>query len=567
MPSLVQAAALASQGAQILTDNSSSNPASSSGDAEGDERGFSSHLEAQQRGNQKTATHAKSEPENRLAHSAGKSATTASEAESSSSRESAEGSGGSQTADKSPVASRHGGGDPLEADSKSLGAPDNKGLQNVPAIDLLNMAIEAPFATMGEQVRSILAVDTAIDVETIARNDTPDLALSGNESPSGDELLPQQMVGLVAEPVIEGPVETAAVLFEMTDADLELAPVGDELVPATEVNSAQVAAALRLGEGVKVSDTEVVSPAPVSQIQTSELSARAGAVLSGVAPELVRGPSNKQASALSEVLGNEVDADLELGLNPGKAVKSSLLEGSTHKLPTTTQVVTETLSNSSGPKDNFEQVRQNIMAALSGKSEALSPGSLAVVSGGNEAGEGPGQGLSFSNVSSTLVAAGAESAKYTATQESTPPRFFTLQTLAGQSGWDVEVGNRIRWMVGQNNSGVELRLNPPELGSIEVKVASEGERTSVTFFAANPAARDALELALPRLREMFADSGMQLANADVSDQSLQQDPEQLSGSEGFAADGDSGEEMMLEAGPGLILEGQAEGRGVIDYYI
>ena len=162
---------------------------------------------------------------------------------------------------------------------------------------------------------------------------------------------------------------------------------------------------------------------------------------------------------------------------------------------------------------------------------------------------------------------GAESAKYSATQETAPPRFFTLQTPAGQPGWDVEVGNRLRWMVGQNNSGLELRLNPPELGSIEVKLATEGERTNVTFFAANPAAREALELALPRLREMFADSGMQLANADVSDQSLQQEREQLADSGSLGSDGNGGEAMVLEAEPGLIAGGRAESRGVIDYYI
>jgi len=579
MSSLVQVAAPASSGAQMLTGNSPSTSASPSGDTESGERGFSSHLDAQQRGNQKTASHSKREPENRPAETAGKSSATAAEAERSSPEESGEGSS-SKAADKGLVASRHAGADASEAGSKQSGVVSNKGAQNASAIGLSNLAIEAPFATKGAQVRSILAADTATSVESSASNETPavsvdttGLAVSGNESPLGDDLLPQQVLGLVTEPVVEAFVETVPVLFEMAGADLELVPLDNELVPATvlpvaaEVSSAQVAAALRLGEGVKAGDAAVVNPAAVSQTPTSELSTKAGAVLSGVAPELVRASPGKHVSALSQVLDNEVDAELELGLNPQKPVKASLLEGSTPKLPATTQAVTEALSNGSGPKDNFEQVRQNIMAALAGKPEMSSPVNLAVPGGGQEMSEAPAQGLNFSNFSATLAAAGAESAKYSATQESTPPRFFTLQTPAGQPGWDVEVGNRIRWMVGQNNSGVQLRLNPPELGSIEVKVATEGERTSVTFFAANPAARDALELALPRLREMFADSGMQLANADVSDQGLHQEREQLSGSEGFSAGGDTGETMILEAGSGLVSEGQAEGRGVIDYYI
>ena len=89
----------------------------------------------------------------------------------------------------------------------------------------------------------------------------------------------------------------------------------------------------------------------------------------------------------------------------------------------------------------------------------------------------------------------------------------------------------------------------------------------MTFFAANPAARDALEAALPRLREMFAESGMELANADVAERDLPQERESLSDFESFASGGDTGEAILLEGEPGFAPGAQAEGRGVIDYYI
>ncbi|RLA41816.1 MAG: hypothetical protein DRQ64_01270 [Gammaproteobacteria bacterium] len=562
MPSLVQVAAPASQGAPMLTGNQSSASASSTG--EGRERAFSNHLKAQQHGNQnKASDHASKESE-----SAGKPATASAEADSSIADE-----GRDHVASKAADAGANARKDSSEAGSQASDERDvlvNSGLQNAPAKGLEDQIIEAPLATMGEQVLALLAADDAASFDSAATSDSPvnslAMAAGGNESPPKDGLLPQQAVEHLIEPLTEESVATARAIFELEGAKLELPVVDGEVLTATAqqiaagVSPAQVAAALRQGEQV--------SSTPVSPAQTGELLARPNPALLNATPELLRTAPGKQSLVLSEMLDNEVDADLELGLNPGKAVKASLLEGSTPKLPATTQVVTEALSNGSGPKDNFEQVRQNIMAALAGKSEIPNPVNLAVSGGGHEASEAPGQGLNFSSLSSTLAATGAESTKYTATQESTPPRFFTLQTPAGQPGWDVEVGNRIRWMVGQNNSGVQLRLNPPELGSIEVKVATEGERTSVTFFAANPAARDALELALPRLREMFADSGMQLANADVSDQGFQQEREHLSGgSEGLSAGGDTGEAMILEAGPGLVSEGQAEGRGVIDYYI
>ncbi len=229
------------------------------------------------------------------------------------------------------------------------------------------------------------------------------------------------------------------------------------------------------------------------------------------------------------------------------------------------QVVAEALPHGIGSKEGFEQVRQNIMAAMAGKSEQGSSG-LTLYTMADRAESVP-QSLNLTNMSSTLSALGTESAKYSATHETPTPRFFTLQTPTGHPGWDAEVGNRIRWMVGQNNSGFELRLNPAELGSVEVKLATEGERTNVTFFAANPAAREALEAALPRLREMFADSGMQLANADVSDQSLQREREQLAGADGPLSGGTGGESMALEIEQGLMPGEAAASKGLIDYYI
>ncbi len=354
------------------------------------------------------------------------------------------------------------------------------------------------------------------------------------------------------------PLEDALLPVDVESAGAELLPVQNDALSAeqvaAELDAASVAAALRQGDVSNSDDLGVLSSTlPGSKETTDTLSKLA------ISPEFARVLSGKQVPILEEFV------DTEIELLPGKTTKSLLeasVANSINKMPTA-QVIAEALSNGSGSKENFEQVRQNIMAAMTGKSEIAGQ----VLNTGADGGGSTSQSLNFANVSSTLSVPGTESAKYSATQETSSPRFFTLQTPAGQPGWDVEVGNRIRWMVGQNSSGLELRLNPAELGSVEVKLATEGERTNVTFFAANPAAREALEAALPRLREMFADSGMQLANADVSDQNLQQEREQLADSGALASDSNTGEIMALETEPRLMPGGRAESRGAIDYYI
>ena len=583
MPLSVQGATPASQGAQMLTGAPSSSPASSTGEGDSGEQGFSRHLDAEKHREPERAYDTRKDAANKPAESTAKTAKAGAVAEE---PESVEGrdkvavdaveNNKVERTDTEKVAS--------QGQAKQDALADNQGLKNAPASGLSTLAIEAPLMTMGERVRSLLAAETnveGIDSQVSGAEETLEASLvtvaSGNEPPLEDAPLPQQTTALEAN---ESTAVTLVPLDE-TATDLELLPLQEELVATTtqqmttQVSSESVAGVLRQGEALNSDDLELQSSMALKKGQAVDVLTRPNPALTAVNPELARTLSGKQASVSAELVTEELSVDIDIDAHLGssrepilaKAIKP-LFEGGVSngalKQPAA-PAVAEALVNVPAPKDNFEQVRQNIMAVMAGKPEIAGP--ALVLSGGVEGAEPLTQGLNFSSVSATLTATGSESAKYAATQEAAPARFFTLQTPAGQPGWDVEVGNRIRWMVGQNNSGVELRLNPPELGSIEVKVATEGERTSVTFFAANPAARDALELALPRLREMFADSGMQLANADVSDQGLGQGREQLSDPEGFSTGGERGDGMILEAGPGLIPGGAAESRGVIDYYI
>jgi flagellar hook-length control protein FliK len=99
---------------------------------------------------------------------------------------------------------------------------------------------------------------------------------------------------------------------------------------------------------------------------------------------------------------------------------------------------------------------------------------------------------------------------------------LTVATPAGQSAWADEVGNRVMWMVGRAESKAELVLTPPHLGKVEVSINLNGDQTTAQFIAATQSARDALEQAMPRLREILAQSGISLGQANVSTSGEQQ---------------------------------------------
>ena len=89
-------------------------------------------------------------------------------------------------------------------------------------------------------------------------------------------------------------------------------------------------------------------------------------------------------------------------------------------------------------------------------------------------------------------------------------------TPVGQDGWAEDVGNRVTWMLGRAESKAELVLTPPNLGKLEVSINLNGDQTTAQFIAASQAARNAIEQALPRLREVLAEAGISLGETSVS---------------------------------------------------
>lgn len=91
-----------------------------------------------------------------------------------------------------------------------------------------------------------------------------------------------------------------------------------------------------------------------------------------------------------------------------------------------------------------------------------------------------------------------------------------------QAGWGEAVGNRLIMMVNDKMQSANIHLNPAELGPIEVKISVNQDQTTVHFVSSNSVVREAIEDAFPRLKEMFSQNGLTLADANVSQQSSQQ---------------------------------------------
>ena len=99
------------------------------------------------------------------------------------------------------------------------------------------------------------------------------------------------------------------------------------------------------------------------------------------------------------------------------------------------------------------------------------------------------------------------------------PVQVTINAPVTQDKWSDEFSQKITWLASSSkDQTAELHLNPPQLGPLDVVIKVSGDQATALFTSPHAAVRDAIEQAMPKLREMMADNGIMLGNATVSDQ-------------------------------------------------
>ena len=127
-----------------------------------------------------------------------------------------------------------------------------------------------------------------------------------------------------------------------------------------------------------------------------------------------------------------------------------------------------------------------------------------------------------------------------------------------------DISTHIRVIKNQGGGEARINLHPAELGRMSLSVVTEGSETKVSFFVENQMARQAIETALPRLREMLEQAGLSLAESDVSERDAHQefesdagrgkDPLASDSSDGAALDLDESLDLSVTMDPNRLLD-------------
>lgn len=99
----------------------------------------------------------------------------------------------------------------------------------------------------------------------------------------------------------------------------------------------------------------------------------------------------------------------------------------------------------------------------------------------------------------------------------------SISAPLASNGWQQQLGQQVLNMHLTHDQTVKLRLHPAELGPLMISMKMEEQAASMQFSSNNAQVRAAVEQAIPQLRELLAEQGIALGEADVHDGKKEQE--------------------------------------------
>lgn len=135
--------------------------------------------------------------------------------------------------------------------------------------------------------------------------------------------------------------------------------------------------------------------------------------------------------------------------------------------------------------------------------------------------------------------------------------------------WSQQLGERVVWLARGDIQNAQININPAQLGPIQINISLNGDQMSAHFVAAHQEVRQALEDAMPRLRDMLSGAGINLGQANVGAQTQQQQQR-----ENFAHFGDrprsTSEDAILSpdhhTASNMVGRPVLQGKGLVDLF-
>lgn len=152
-------------------------------------------------------------------------------------------------------------------------------------------------------------------------------------------------------------------------------------------------------------------------------------------------------------------------------------------------------------------------------------------------------------------------------------QLFSAVHLSNAQQAAPELAERMTLMIGQKWHEAEIQLEPQGLGKMSIQLSiDQDQKASVQFVVQQGNARELLEQALPKLRDMLASQGVQLGQTSVQQQAAgQQQSQNQQAQQGEAREGGNGWGHRGQNSQGEVVDVQnlaihSTGAAGIDFY-
>lgn len=382
-------------------------------------------------------------------------------------------------------------------------------------------AVAADMQKAGKLLPQAAQVDGEVAVDAV---NTQEKALSGvsvHQGNSPDNIIETDSMTQVKAPVAGISQEELAKVFAVSGlktvegqaTDQVSSDVSEQGEQDADVTGEGAMTALGLGAAVPAAGAEVKSVQPTPQTsadllqsanpRTAELTKEQQA-----SPELLDG-KNKSSNALT----------------PNAAATAATFTAANSQPLLSSEVGQGAALNFGNPA---------LMSAATGSAEAQLSGAAGAAAGA-AAGVAAGAGALVMELGTNENGSDGKSAELThtlagpATLQGQANAQARAEAALAQSPLQLskeqagdQLAERVQVMMSKNLKHVDIRLDPPELGKLQIKLSLNQDQASVQFTVGNQQTRDLVEQAMPRLRELLNQQGLQLAQTSVQQDSSRQ---------------------------------------------
>ena len=383
-----------------------------------------------------------------------------------------------------------------------------------------------PYESAGSFHSSIKkAYDSATQSEKRVDNEPADDEFSGNNLPISSvpteidgHVLTQNNFSVAGDSPAE---DRLSAQKEILRSQLSLSPTEDVSDLSAEINL--LSSQLPINENIVADDEANVLAAQINPLLKKQV---------GMGSTTVDGLKKMVSAAEKVAIGSEAMSTLDTEQLELMTAKNQLL--------TNTSVTNTALLNSAGQQQTLPNLQTSLLQTASAQITTDVEG-LAVI------GNNPTNSLSAINLQAM-------------------PQAEITQAL-GRPAWSQAMGKQILMMVNQNIGTAEIRLNPAHLGPIEILIDMSEDQVNVSMSSRHAVVREAMEQALPKLREMLDEKGFSLADTDISKHSFAEQREQNAENNTTGINRGMSDESITSDVSEQVMQHVSLPAGMVDYYI